>query len=210
MTSFVTDNQILCENCYKYFIAYETIISELDLDVPHAEISCSYEEKLNRITCPLCKKEYTYETDILFHSLSNKFAVYCSYDKMFLNVANFRTAMKICGFDNWNFRVCTYSYEAYEKIRIFNHGLSDTKINILKFQCFPQYKNMQENEEYINFESADSSALYFLHRDFTGKILSELTALRTDYDNIPDTPVNLGDWAVIDKTWTIKKLEEIK
>lgn len=210
MSTYATDNQIMCENCDKFFVAYAHIQTEFDLDVPHKEISDSYEEKLNRITCPFCMQDFTYETDILFYSFINKFAVYCSCKKMFLEVANFRTAMKICGFDNWDFRVCTYSYEAFEKIRILTVGLDDAKINLLKAKKFPQYRNMNPKDEYISFESCDDTTLYFSHRDFTGKVLEKLSVCREDYNSTPDLQAEKGNWVILDKEWTINKLEELK
>ena len=210
MSTYVTDNQIMCENCDKFFVAYAHIQTEFDLDIPHKEISDSYEENLNRITCPFCRQDFTYETDILFHSLANKFAVYCSCKKMFLNVASFKTAMKICGFDDWNFRVCTYSYEAFEKIRILKTGLNDAKINLLKLKYFPKYRDMNVKDEYISFESCDDTMLHFSHRDFTGKVSEKLSVPREEYNAIPDILTEKGNWVIIDKEWTINKLEELK
>ncbi len=210
MIGYVTNNQILCENCYKYFVAYKNIRSQIDADDPVIRANLTFDDALNRLTCPFCKKEFTYETDLLIHSFKDKFAIYSSYTKVFAHVANFRVAAEICGMSDWNFRLCTYSYEAYEKLRIFTAGLDDAKITALKLKTFPKYKDMNIKAEYISFEYSDDTNLHFTHRDFTGKIIENYSLCKSDYDEMPDLSAEKGNWITLDKTWAIKRLEETK
>ncbi len=210
MLQFVPDGLILCEVCYKHFIAYKNLYMRVDLDAKNEVTHSIKNHTFNKITCPYCHSEFTHENSVFYYSYLLKTVVVSQYPDEMLNVGSFPVAAKIAGMDNWNFRRCDFSIAACEKFRIFQNELDDCKMEILKVRAFPDYRKMDLTEEHICFESRIGKNLIFTHRDFTEKVLNEYTIPISQYDDIPCVKTPTGDWIVIDRDWALRFLEDEK
>lgn len=210
MKSYVPDIQILCENCFKYFVSYTIIHTNIDADSRDDISKNAYTGIINRIRCPYCGTEFTYEIPLFVHSYLDKFIIASMYDDTYVNVASFPTAVKIAGISDWRFRRTEFTMDCSEKIRIFKSGLDDGKIELIKLKLFPEYANMKLDDEYITFDKSDGEYLFFSHRDFTDRILNEHKVLKSEYSLIRDTNIPCGNWVTIDREWAKKFMEDNK
>ena len=210
MSNYIPDGHILCENCYKFFVSYTPLIFEIDADVKEDLMNDVQKGIINRVKCPYCNTEFTYEASVFIFSNCDKFVITSAYPDAFMNVGDFSLAAKISKMDGWRFRRCQFFMDAAEKIRIFRSGLDDAKINLLKLKCFENYKSMELDDQYITFEYIKDNLFFFTHRDFTDRVLKELYVEKCDYDAFEFKPLKTGDWITVDRDWTINYLEENK
>ncbi len=205
MSSFVPDSHIVCEHCYKFFVAYKVMQMQIDADKRDEITSNAYKGTVNRITCPFCKSEFDYESPVYIYSHTNKFVITSHYPDTLVDVAKFPVAASIAGMGEWKFRKCEYFMDACEKMRIFKNGLDDAKILLLKLEFFEDYKNMDLDSEYITFDHLTDGKLSFTHRNFDGKIKKEYRIDISEYNKLTDIPVKTGDWVTLDRKWAINK-----
>ncbi len=210
MSLIVPDGYICCENCYEHFISYVVIHSEIDADSKDNTVTAASDGTLNKITCPYCMYEFTYETPLYIHSYVDKFAIISTYHDFPVKAGSFRLANIISGAADWSFRRCTFSPDAFEKMRIFKSGLSDAKIEYLKLKTFPDYRDMQLDAEYITFENIADNFLMFTKRECGGMVLENYKINVSCYNELKDISVQKGDWVTIDRDWAIKYMEENK
>lgn len=207
MEGYAPDSYIVCECCYKYFVSYAIMHNAIDADAKCQLTKDAFVGRINRITCPHCNSEFTFETLFYVFSGTDKFAVASHCGNPVPKVASFETACKISGASDWKFRECSYTAECLEKMRIFKSGLDDTIIEKLKLSCFDSYKTMNLLEEHITFVSCDVQYIYFEHRDFTDKLIAKLKIPRSKYDSTPAETQKPGFWSIINRDWATKIME---
>lgn len=209
MSTYVPDGCIRCENCNKFFNRYVFLKSIIDTD--------SYEEAsreavcgvINRVTCPYCKTEFTYESPLMLHSYSNKIiAVAATNDELF-NAFKLSLALKISGACDWSLRRCEFARDAAEKIRIFTYGLNDAAIELMKLRYIPGYAELDLFDEYIVFDKITETDFVFTLRDYTDKITRTYSINKQEYDKIPKETIPTAEWITIDRNYVLK-LEETK
>jgi hypothetical protein len=204
---FLPDIEILCEECDEYFFKYEFInnIFDLDADPKYAD------GLFNRIKCPRCDTEFTYETPILVFSNTKRLLICASVNNDgFININSLKRAFEISGSTDWTLRRCSFAMDAGEKIRIFNNGLDDGKVELVKLKCFDDYKNMDLTDNYITFENLRDNELVFTYRDFKDNILETRYISFEEYKTMPQTKVPPQTWYTIDRDWAINYMEETK
>jgi len=212
VSTFVPESSIRCENCNESFYKYVFITNVIDTDkndeLAHEAIS----GKVNRVTCPFCKAEFTYENPLLLHSYVNKTAAFACADMLPVKSRNFSLAARISGACDWNFRLCGFANEASEKIRIAKDGLKDSVIELLKVKFVEEYKFMRLDDEYITYDSFHGNSLLFTKRNDRDDILEEYLIPNEHYTALcsENITVPTGDWISIDRSWAIKFLEDRK
>ena len=207
MSVFLPDSEILCEECDTYFFKYAFVQNEFDAD---ADPSCM-SGLINRITCPSCKTEFTFETPILMYSHTNRFLLCSSFkNEQILNITSLKRALEITKCDKWRLRRCTYAMDAAEKARIFVLSLDDGKIELLKLKFFDDYKDMDLSDNYITFENITDDRLVFTYRDYKDNILETRYIPKDAYNSMPETSLAPYEWHKIDRSWAIKTMEDTK
>jgi len=210
MSQYVPDTNIVCENCYKFFVTYTIIHTVIDADSNDDITKDAYTGIINRVKCPYCNTEFTYESPFFVHSYMDKFFIASGFLNSYMDVASFKTAAQISKMSLCKFRRTSFIMDSAEKVRIFKSNLDDGKIEILKLKSFPDYYNMQLDDEYIVFDKSDDDYIYFSNRDFTDKVLKEYKVLKSEYSLIKDTNIPVGDWVTIDREWAKKFMEDNK
>ena len=207
MDSYVPDGYIVCECCHTYFVSYTAMYPIVDADAKNSVTQSALDGNINRIFCPNCESTFTYESMFYIFSGNHKFAIVSHAGNTIPGVASFETACKISSATDWKFRVCSYTADCLEKMRIFRAKLDDTKIEKLKLMFFDSYKTMDLRDEYITFLSRDEDFLYFEHRTFTDKMIEEFKIPYHQYQTISAESVKPGTWVSINREWAIKSME---
>lgn len=210
MSGFITDNRIVCENCYKLYVGFNHIATYIDADSDTPDSRNIINGIINRVKCPYCNTEFTYEIPLFVFSQADCYAIASAFDDEYIDIHSFELASHISGMSNWKLRRCDFTMNSAEKLRIFRSGLDDAKIELLKLLMFDKYKNMELTEEYIVLDSFDGNNLLFSHRDFTDAVLNRYEVPISEYPLIYDTNIPCGKWINIDRNWAIKFMEDIK
>ncbi len=207
MSVFLPDGEILCEECDEYFFKYAFVTNVFDLD---ADPKCA-DGLFNRIKCPRCDTEFTFETPILIFSNTKKLLISASVNNDgLINITSLKRALEISKSTDWTLRRCSFAMDAGEKIRIFNLGLDDTKVELVKLKCFDNYRNMDLTDNYITFENIADNKLVFTYRDFKDNILETRWVSLEEYESMPHFEVPPQTWYTIDRDWAIDYMEETK
>jgi len=207
MQKYVPDGNIACENCDRFFVSYTHIYARVNIDAKNELAKAAYNGMINRITCPYCNTEFTYEAPLFAHSYINKFAVISQFPDCYKDITSMHRAAKISGLDSWKLRNCRFAMDASEKIRIFSNGLNDGIVEIIKLKAFSDYSQMNLLDEYITFEGAINDCLVFTHRDYTDRIIEKYNVPKSMYNTEPDNFIPNGRWIKIDRNWAQKTLE---
>ncbi len=215
MYEFYPENGITCENdkCKKHFYDYIFLKSIINFDEGGKDAKAILNGgTINRVTCPYCKCNFTYETPLLLFSQNHKIYAASTFDDDFIYTSNCENALKIAKSDDLNLRITDYAFEAAEKIRLAYFGIDDAKIEIFKLITFPKCKDMDKAFEYMVFDRVENDFLIFSHRDYTDKILKSFEILKSDFEkfDFDFKPPITGKWAKTDNKWAIKQLEDKK
>lgn len=210
MKTFIPDNYIICEECYRLFFSYVNIAYIIDADSYDSFARSIKTGRLNRVTCPYCKSEFTYETVLYIYSVKYSMAVIASHNTDPVSTERTPELFRLLGMSDYKFRVVPYASCAAEKIRIASEGLDDLKVELFKFRTFKDYKNMDPCDEYITFERIEDDSIIFSHRDFKDDILAEYRISMNEYLEynpiLPDVPE--CTWFRGDKSWALKYYTE--
>ncbi len=209
MFTFITDGPIICERCQGIFCSYSVMHSFVDADSLDNTVKEAYDGSLNKVTCPACGDSFTYESPLLIYSHKDKFAICSDFSDECLQNGSFDTIVSIGNMKDWRFRKCSFSMFGFEKLRIFKSNMDDTIIEQLKITHFPAYRNMEFDSDYIVYEKHDEETLFFTHRDFTGKIIQNLSVPTKEYHKFNSFSV-VGRWQQANREEAIKYMEVTK
>ena len=165
--------QSICQECLEPHIHNDFVIRSINLDDENNLNRDFLDLKLNRIKCPFCKNEYTFETNMVIFSPSHRFAVkvnpetYRSPDLAPDSVPEYVFQEK------FRFREVNFQIEAIEKCRIFLDGLDDIYIEFLKYRFFEDKDTLPFDEINMIYTSRDSEFLYFTKYDYNNNVIDK-------------------------------------
>ncbi len=191
-------------------MGFNHIVTYIDVDNDTPDSKNAHSGIINRVRCPYCNTEFTYEIPLFIYSQADNYAIASAFDDEYVNVHSFELASQISGMSKWKLRRCAFTMNSAEKLRIFRSGLDDGKTELLKLYTFEKYRHMNLTDEYIVFDSFDGDNLFFSHRDFTDAVLNNFKVPISEYSLICDTNIPCGKWINIDRSWAIKFTEDIK
>lgn len=210
MKTFIPDNYIICEECYRLFFSYVNIACIIDADSYVSYARSIKTGRLNRVRCPYCKSEFTFETMVYMYSVKHSMAVIAGCNADPISTSRMPHLFKMLGMSDYRFRVVPYASCAAEKIRIAAEGLDDLKVELFKFRIFDNYKSMDPCDEYITFERVEGDFIIFTHREFKDNILAEYQIPMDKYLEynpiLPDIPK--CTWFRGDKSWALNYYTE--
>lgn len=212
MASFVRAFSALCQQCNKRFQISGRFSTVINLDIEGFEKNNFEDGSLNRITCPLCKTEFTFETELIAFSFDMKFACIVDQNIDSKKADSLKSPPCILLPDDFTFRCVRYLDEAREKHRIIKHGCDDFVIEYIKLKCFKDEDALPFNEVSLVFDSKKENIYKFSKLNYNGKILENYVIVFNDSD-IPEAVKNMKQslkgkkWHKIDRI-TLK--EEFK
>jgi len=169
----------ICQDCSNVFNINETMVNVINLD----EDDCLIQfltASLNKISCPYCDADFTYEIPMLIYSQKSGFALRVNPS---VPSAPPSPDVKLPYFFkifNLKYRQVTYHIEALEKVRIFKDGFDDKYIEFVKFNFFSDDDCTPMEDINLCYKSSDNEKLYFEKLDYNGKLIKEYEVLKSD------------------------------
>lgn len=215
MASYENAYRAICQKCKKSFDLDLIVVNSVNID-----FAGHYREKLlnntiNRVICPHCKCNFTYERPNIAYSFKHKFAVLCNFD--------FDEKVYCCGnhylfemfkINNMKFRIVNYMCETSEKFRILLSGLDDFKIEYLKYKFFDKDFFTDKTNKILLFDKiSDDQMLFNLYTD-TDEIIKTFSIPYVEYLNLSfnyDLPYKLNGkclWYKIDTKYIKEYINE--
>lgn len=172
MPSYAIAYNAICQECEKRFDISERFSTVVNLDIEGFEKERFLDGSLNRIICPFCKKEFTYEIPMIVFSLKLKFACLVIPNLNSQNIIGIKNPPYHILPDNFRYRLVHYQIEALEKYKIFSLGLDDFQIEQIKLKKFSDDEAMPFDEKNIVFDSFNNGIFNFKQVDYNNNILN--------------------------------------
>lgn len=194
-----------CEKCCKDFKINTVIVNSVNLDFEGSYKDRFINNTINKVKCPYCNIEFTYERPFIAFSINMNFAVLVDFDfdKTILTHGKSRI-LNLFGIKDMKFRLVNYMCEAVEKYRIFSARLDDYKIECIKNKYFDADLFSDKKNKILLFkEIYDNEMIFCLHDDI-GNILENYTLPFDCYINTKTTELiysneNYINWYKTDK-----------
>ncbi len=162
----------ICGECGNDFIKSFRIYNVTNTDYRSNITDKLLSYDLNKITCPKCNKTFTYQRPHLAYSLKKGYAVYgiCQPDIRSLTSGRYRL-FEMMNVNNIKFRLADYLCEVAEKVCIFENGLNDISIEIVKHRQFPQHYFENKTENILLFKGIEDENMIFEYINSTDEVL---------------------------------------
>ncbi|MBO7288791.1 MAG: hypothetical protein J6V03_02205 [Clostridia bacterium] len=212
MASFVRAFSALCQQCNKRFQIAERFCTTINLDIEGFEKEKFEDGSLNRIVCPYCNTEFTFEISMIVFSQNMKIACIVDQNIDTKEITSLKSPPYILFPEDFTYRCVRYIDEAREKLRIIKHGCDDFIIEYIKLMCFKDEDALPFNEVSLVFDSKEGEAYKFSKLNFNGEVLENYDIVFKDSD-IPEAVKNMKysqkgkKWHKLDR---ISLKEEIK
>lgn len=172
MSKFVKTAFIICEKCKKQFKKEQFIYNVINLDFYSTFKNDFFEEKINNVRCPYCDTKFTFETEFLAYSPQKEFAIFAipkNNDRVLMHGnKNFCQAF---GTKITTTRLVHYMCEVLEKVKIFNSGLNDIKIEKIKLTYFDESLFADRDNYILLFDKITDDELIFYYKNYLGQII---------------------------------------
>ncbi len=204
--------KITCPKCNKEskFRIWESINTQLDPDLK----SAVRDQSAFLFECPYCGKRHSIYYGFLYHQMEDNMMIHCvTSDKEFQEVMDLYNGenskiMNDLLNDGYLIRVVQSREALLEKLSIFDAGLDDRIIELMKLLYLDQFREEagDKNLDSIYFvNSENKKTIEFVYGghivaqcDFNEKIYSKIK--NTVIDRLP--PIN-KDYVIIDYQWAI-------
>ena len=189
----VSAHRCVCQDCNSNFYINRQMINVINLDEDKDACVDFIKASVNRVTCPKCNANFTYEIPMLIFSCKDRFAIKVepafspensSEDFLpgFFNIFDFK------------YRKVSYYIEALEKVRAFKDGLDDRYIEYVKLRFFSDEDATPMDDVNLCYKASDNNNLYFEKLDYNGFLLKDFQVLKDDvlpciFSDEPQNPV---------------------
>ncbi len=202
MPSFASAFDAICQSCDKRFKIEEKFTRVINLDIAGFEKEGFLKGKLNKVKCPFCGAEFTYEIPMIIFGMRMKCAYLVEPNLKSENLGKIKNPPHIILPDGFKCRVVRYLAEAKEKYDIHLAGLDDASVEYIKLKSFDDDMAMPFDEKNMIFVSYNNGCYTFNQVDFNDNILNTYS-VNFDDENIPEyiTNMNLSHdkWLKIDR-----------
>lgn len=143
------------------------------------------DDTLNTFTCLFCDNEFRYETELFAFDLQKKFAIMVNKKDSYENYSHLRSDIYRMVFgDDFKLRFVETCQEMAEKVRLFNLGLDDRVIEIIKQKHFSDIMdNLKEHYRFLVTDITDTELIFTLYDDHDKVVQKHLLKLEM-LDNI--------------------------
>ena len=190
MASYVRAFSALCQECNKRFQIAERFCTVVNLDIEGFEKEKFEDGSLNRIVCPLCNTEFTFEISMIVFSMNMNFACIIDQNIDTNGTDSLKNPPSILLPEDFTFRCVRYMDEAREKLRIIKHGCDDFVIEYIKLMSFNDEDALPFNEVSLVFDSKEGEIYKFSKLNFNGEVLENYKIVFNDSD-IPEAVKNM-------------------
>lgn len=210
MPSYVRSFNAICNECDKHFAISDRFCAVVNLDIDGFENEGFINGSLNRISCPHCLTEFTYEIPMIVFSLKMNFACLCIPNLDSIDITGIKEPAHLLLPGDFTFRIVRYQVEAKEKYDIIKSGCDDRVIEYIKLLSFGDSLALPFDERNIVFVSKNEDIYKFNQLDCKNNILKSYE-IEFNEGEIPDYIINKSlsgnKWHKIDR---ISLKEELK
>lgn len=167
----------------------------------------------NIVTCDKCGKPYYYEQDCIATNIKKDYAI-ISLPHHNDSVPVIKTALyKILGKDKFRFRCVREFIILKEKSRIFEHGLDDRIIELIKYNHVPSAKTLGKYDKIVLTNIDESTMTFTVYDGYDTPLSSHKVsndAYYTYYKEMKDEILkeNTVQWPEINLHWAEKYTKE--
>lgn len=190
MASYARAFSGICQECEKQFPMADRFCTVVNLDMEGFEKDKFLDGSLNRVCCPFCNTEFTFELPMIVLSGRKKFACLVDPNVDIKGIEAIKNPPYILFGDDFNFRCVRYMEEAREKIRILDSGCDDIVIEYIKLISFNDEDALPFDEVSLVFNSKKDDTYEFLKLDYNCRILDRFLVDYKESD-IPDVIKNM-------------------
>ena len=173
MSSYIRTSDALCQECLRRFETDKSISTSINLDTDSFEKELFLTGKLNKVTCPYCMCEFTYEIPLVIFSFSKKFACYVTPSALPGEKINPIPLQPFIFGEGFRCRTVDYLIEALEKYKIELNSCDDYIVEYIKLNFFDDKDALPTNEINLLFDSKDEDVYYFVQTDYNNQILNK-------------------------------------
>lgn len=199
MASYVRAFKGVCQECEKPFSLAERFCTVVNLDTKGFEKDKFEDGSLNRVCCPYCNTEFTFELPMIVFSPNMKFACLVDPNIDIKGIYSIKNPPHILLNNDFTFRCVRYLEEAREKVYILNSGLDDVLIEYIKLISFKDEDALPFDERNIVFDGKFENTYNFRQIDYNNKVLQNFSVEFNDCD-IPIEIINIKN-SLSGKKW---------
>ena len=209
MPAYARSFNAICQECDKSFAISDRFCTVVNLDTEGFEKDEFIQGKLNRITCPHCNTEFTYEIPMIVFSLRMKFACLCMPNLESTDISRLKEPPYLLLPEDFIYKIVRYQIEAKEKYDIIKCGCDDRIIEYIKLVSFDDDTALPFDERNIIFVSKEGDKYIFNQTDYNNKVLQSYE-IKFNQEDIPDYVIKSKESRKWHKTDRISLKEEIK
>jgi len=185
MSSYVNTSDAVCQECEKRFNINLRFSSVINLDIDGFEKDGFLNGSLNRIKCPFCNTEFTFEIPLVIFSVKNKFAYLVCPNLNNTNEKFIKNTLHLFLPNDFKFRLVRYLIEAKEKYDIHVNLCDDIIIEYIKLCVFSDEEAMPFDKRNIVFKAKNNNEYIFEQIDYNDKVLNTYK-INFNNEKIPD------------------------
>lgn len=192
----------VCPFCRKHITVNSTIVKRINADCQKDTLTQIIIGKANYIKCPECKEDFYYEHPCGVFSVSKKYAIVCTSGNDTDILPKEKSALlKILRLEDFKLRCVNEFIQLIEKVRIFESGLDDRVLEIIKHK----YITAEENYKIILTNVTPSSMIFTVFDEYDRAKSTHPVNLEvySKENNLPEELIQ-GDfiqWNKIDKAY---------
>lgn len=170
--SIINRNEFDCPRCSHHLTI--TVHDSVNVDINPELKELVLAGNLNSTVCPECGKRIVINQEFMYHDMSNKLVIFYVTDHSGPGAME-ASAEMFSVFDRYTLRYVVRTQELIEKIKLFDSGLNDIAIQLLKINL---YRNESLNHggtiEAIDFLLFEEGTLVFqvVYMDGTSQIIT--------------------------------------
>lgn len=150
----------MCPFCRNYIPSNPQNVANINSQYCADDVPKILKNTENKIVCDKCGKEFYHEHGCRIINVAKNYVIMslpvCSDNPPTIKSALYNILKK----ENFRFRVVREFINFSEKVRIFEYGLDDRVIELIKYNCVPYAKRIGENEKII-LTGLDGNAMTF-------------------------------------------------
>lgn len=198
----------VCSHCKERQHEVPQILDVLDLAYCALDRTEVMDGTLNLLVCEYCGRSFRYETTVLAVDAKKRYAILVEPRHKGRSLAlGANQFLHTIGAEGFQFRLVNYCVQMMEKARIFDSGLDDRVIELIKHLHWATHP-LPDEDSYILFHKQYGDRLKFRVVDEHDTPVEYLWSNIAEYNRIAALPQNTLPtsgrnilWHMIDQTW---------
>ncbi len=186
MANYIEESFGICPYCKRSIHATYNKVINLSYRIDHADEFKN--QTLNMASCIFCENTFRYETEIFAFDLLKGFAIIVNTDEAKPSYAHLRSEIYNTIFNGkYKLRFVNTCQEMFEKVLIFNLGIDDRMIEIIKQKYFPQIMDvLDKHHRFLLTDVLEDTYVFTLYDEHDRFVSEEKIKISSpDYIDLP-------------------------